>query len=75
MRKNRLEAAVQTGLRGVQLQPDMVSAHYFLGLAYFAGAETDAANFQNAARHLRDANRLTIRSGAVPGSCCRLSRR
>lgn len=58
MRKNRLEAALQTGLRGVQLQPDMVSAHYFLGLAYFAGAEIDAAKFQNAARHLRDATRV-----------------
>lgn len=55
MRKNRFEEAVQAGTRAVQLQPDLVTGHYFLGLAYFAGAEMDAARYQNAATHLCDA--------------------
>ena len=42
----------------MQLQPDLVQAHYFLGLAYFAAAERDAANYSNAARHLLDAARV-----------------
>ncbi|HTS65478.1 MAG TPA: winged helix-turn-helix domain-containing protein [Candidatus Acidoferrales bacterium] len=58
MRKNRFAAAVQAGHRGVQLQPDLVTAHYFLGLVYFAGAETDAATYQPATRHLLDATRV-----------------
>jgi tetratricopeptide (TPR) repeat protein len=58
MRTNRFEAAVQSGVQGVQLQPDLVFAHYFLGLAYFAGGEIDAANYQRAARHLGDAVRV-----------------
>jgi tetratricopeptide (TPR) repeat protein len=52
MRQNQLEQAIQTGQRGVQLQPNLVQAHYFLGLAYFAAAEQDAANYQSAARCL-----------------------
>jgi DNA-binding winged helix-turn-helix (wHTH) protein len=55
MRSNRWEAAIQAGHRGVELQPDLVTAHYFLGLAYFAGAEIDVARYENSARHLRDA--------------------
>jgi len=58
MRKNRLAAALHSGHRAVELQPDLVTAHYFLGLAYFAGAETDAAYYRNAARHLLDATRV-----------------
>jgi tetratricopeptide (TPR) repeat protein/tRNA A-37 threonylcarbamoyl transferase component Bud32 len=57
MRKNQVERALQAGMRGVQLQPDLVQAHYFLGLAYFAASERDAANYQNAARHMLDAVR------------------
>jgi DNA-binding winged helix-turn-helix (wHTH) protein len=57
MRKNQIDRALQAGRRGVQLQPDLVQAHYFLGLAYFAAAERDAANYPNAARHLLDAAR------------------
>ena len=57
MRKNQLDRALQAGRRGVQLQPDMVQAHYFLGLAYFSAAERDAADYPSAARHLLDAAR------------------
>jgi tetratricopeptide (TPR) repeat protein len=57
MRKNQLEAAIQAGRRGVQMQPDLVHAHYFLGLAHFSATERDAANYQDAARHLLDATR------------------
>ena len=58
MRKNRFEEAVEAGARAVQLQPDLVAGHYFLGLAYLAGAEMDAARYQNAATHLCDAIRV-----------------
>ena len=58
MRQNQVERAMEAGHRGVELQPDLVHAHYFLGLAYFAGAETDAAKYQNAARHLLEATRV-----------------
>lgn len=58
MRTNRFEAAVQAGLRGVQLQPDLVTAHYFLGLAYVAGGEIDPAHFRSAVRHLGSASRV-----------------
>src|ERR1700751_4065596 len=34
------------------------TAHYFLGLAYIAGAEIDAAHFQNSAYHLCNASRV-----------------
>jgi tetratricopeptide (TPR) repeat protein len=57
MRKNQVARALQAGRRGVQLQPDLVQAHYFLGLAYFSAAERDATNYPNAARHLLDAAR------------------
>jgi tetratricopeptide (TPR) repeat protein len=58
MRKNRFEEAVEAGARAVQLQPDLVAGHYFLGLAYLVGAEMDAARYQNAATHLCDAIRV-----------------
>jgi tetratricopeptide (TPR) repeat protein len=57
MRKNQVDRAIQTGRRGVQLQPDLVQAHYFLGLAYLAASERDADNYTNAASHLIDAAR------------------
>ena len=41
MRKNQMDRALQAGSRGVELQPDLVHAHYFLGLAHFAAAERD----------------------------------
>jgi tetratricopeptide (TPR) repeat protein/tRNA A-37 threonylcarbamoyl transferase component Bud32 len=58
MRKNQMERALQAGRHGVQLQPDLVQAHYFLGLGYMAASEQDAANYQNAASHLLDAARI-----------------
>ena len=58
MRQNRLEDALQAGHRAVRLQPDLVHAHYFLGLAYFASCESDPSNYQNAATHLLRASRV-----------------
>jgi DNA-binding winged helix-turn-helix (wHTH) protein/Flp pilus assembly protein TadD len=57
MRKNQVERGLQAGRRGVLLQPDLVHAHYFLGLAYIAATECDSANYSNAVRHLLDAAR------------------
>ena len=58
LRRNRPEAAFEAGHRGVRLQPDLVTAHYFLGLAYFVGAEMDASRYQCAAAHLLNAARV-----------------
>jgi DNA-binding winged helix-turn-helix (wHTH) protein len=58
MRENQIECAIQAGSRGVQLQPDLVHAHYFLGLAYFVAAEQDPANYQHAANCLLHAARV-----------------
>lgn len=58
MRQNQLSRAIQVGERGVQLQPDLVHAHYFLGLAYLVAAESDAAQYQSAANKLLAAARV-----------------
>ena len=57
MRKNSPLEALAAGHRGVQLQPDLAHAHYFLGLAYFACCEREPAHYQNAAWRLLDAAR------------------
>jgi DNA-binding winged helix-turn-helix (wHTH) protein/cytochrome c-type biogenesis protein CcmH/NrfG len=56
MRRNELGRALAAGHRGVELQPDLVHAHYFLGLAYFATSEICASNYVEAVRHLLDAS-------------------
>jgi DNA-binding winged helix-turn-helix (wHTH) protein/Flp pilus assembly protein TadD len=58
MRQNRIERALQCGHRGIQLQPNLVHAHYFLGLAYFAFCETDPTKYPEAAGHLLQAGKV-----------------
>ena len=58
IRQSRLDRAIETGRRAIELQPDLVHAHYFLGLAYFAAAEQETANYQPAADHLMQATRV-----------------
>jgi hypothetical protein len=42
----------------VKLQPDLVQAHYFIGLAHLVCAEADASHYEDAARHLGNASRV-----------------
>ena len=57
MRKNEIRRAIEAGVRGVQLQPSLAHAHYFLGLARFVGSEADIANLQPAVNQLLIATR------------------
>lgn len=59
MRLNRVPEALQAGHRAVELQPNLVHAHYFLGLAYFAHAALDPEQYQNAVTHLLQATRVS----------------
>lgn len=58
VRLGRLEEAIQAGRQGVKLLPDLVQAQYFLGMTYFASAESGADHYQAAARHLLTATRI-----------------
>jgi DNA-binding winged helix-turn-helix (wHTH) protein len=58
IRRSRLDLAVEAGRRGVHLLPTLVHAHYFLGIAFFTAAESDSANYQQAADHLVEATRV-----------------
>jgi tetratricopeptide (TPR) repeat protein len=58
MRTGQIERALAAGHRAIQLQPNLVQAHYFLGLAYFVACEADASHYQSAANHLLDAMRV-----------------
>lgn len=58
MREGRLEEALRAGQRAVALLPELVQAHYFLGLAYFASCESQADNYAHAVSHLLQASRV-----------------
>jgi DNA-binding winged helix-turn-helix (wHTH) protein/Flp pilus assembly protein TadD len=57
-RQGKLDAAVEAGNKAIHLQPDLVHAHYFLGLAYHLRCESGSADHQNAAHHLLSATRV-----------------
>jgi len=59
IRLSQLDAAIEAGHRGVQLLPNLVQAHYFLGLAYFASTERDTVNYQHAVDHFLRATRVS----------------
>ena len=48
MRRGRLEQAVSAGERGVEIQPDLVQAHYFLAAAHAVSSELDPRHYQTA---------------------------
>ena len=58
MRYGDLDAAIETGRRAVKLLPDLVQAHYFLGLAYFLSCEAGARNYEVAVHHLLEAGKV-----------------
>jgi DNA-binding winged helix-turn-helix (wHTH) protein len=57
IRLGRPDLAIETGRHAVYLQPNLVQAQYFLGLAYFAACERDISNSQPAVNHLLQATR------------------
>jgi DNA-binding winged helix-turn-helix (wHTH) protein len=76
MRYGDLEAAIETGRRAVKLLPDLVQAHYFLGLAYFLSCEAGAQNYEVAVHHLLKAAKVGPRWPAtwfVLASICLLN--
>lgn len=58
IRRGETALAIEAGHRGVELQPGLAQAHYFLGLAYFATCEEGAENYANAIHHLQNAARV-----------------
>jgi DNA-binding winged helix-turn-helix (wHTH) protein/tetratricopeptide (TPR) repeat protein len=58
MRRGKLKDALEVGHRGIQLLPDLVHAHYFLGLTYFVSCEGDLSCYQCAVNHLQEAARV-----------------
>lgn len=61
MRQGKLEQSVISGERGVQVQPDLVLSHYFLGAAHMICVETGDQHFQRAVNAL-------LRAAEVDGS-------
>jgi TolB-like protein/predicted Ser/Thr protein kinase/Tfp pilus assembly protein PilF len=55
MRQGKIDQAISAGRKGVELQPDLVLAHYFLGAAYMVATESDPNAYQPAVKHLLDA--------------------
>ena len=63
MRQGKIEQAIRTGHKGVDQQPDLVLAHYFLGAAYLAASEHDLASYQPAVNNFLDATLTDPRWG------------
>jgi serine/threonine protein kinase/Flp pilus assembly protein TadD len=61
MRGGKWREAFDAGQRAIELLPDLVHAHYFLGLAYFASCEADPGAYQRAVTHLLEASRVDPR--------------
>ncbi len=55
MRQGKIAQAIAAGRKGVELQPDLVLAHYFLGASYMVATESDPNGYQPAVTHLLDA--------------------
>ena len=64
LRQNRIDRAIEAGLRTVAWQPDHAQAHYFLGAAYLFGIENDPGHCQRAAEQLAATVRLDPTHGA-----------
>jgi len=56
MRQGKIEEAIRTGHRGVERQPDLVLAHYFLSASYMVLTERDdPRGYPSAVKHLLNA--------------------
>jgi hypothetical protein len=55
MRQGKIEQSLRAGRQGVERQPDLVLAHYFLGAAYMVATESSPHGYQPAVKHLLDA--------------------
>jgi serine/threonine protein kinase/Flp pilus assembly protein TadD len=64
VRQNRIDRAIEAGLRTVAWQPDFGQAHYFLGVAYWFGTESDPSRYARAAEEFAAAVRLDPAWGA-----------
>ena len=64
LRQNRIDRAIDAGLRTVAWQPDFAQAHYFLGVAYFFKTESDPGHFGRAAERFVEVVRLDPGYGA-----------
>jgi serine/threonine protein kinase/tetratricopeptide (TPR) repeat protein len=58
MRKGMIERALAAGRKAIERQPDLVQAHYFLGAAYMASAETVPTRYAESAAALLKATEL-----------------
>jgi serine/threonine protein kinase/tetratricopeptide (TPR) repeat protein len=57
-RSGQIQEAIEAGLKGVDLQPDLVQAHYFLGATLTFSIETSPENYQRAVDSLLNAVRI-----------------
>jgi len=55
MRQGKIDQSLRAGRQGVERQPDLVLAHYFLGAAYMVATESSPHGYQPAVKHLLDA--------------------
>ncbi|MFQ5927416.1 MAG: tetratricopeptide repeat protein, partial [Terriglobia bacterium] len=58
VRQGKLDQAVSAGRKGVERQPDLDKAHYFLGIAYSVSAELNPDSYQRAVECLLHASAL-----------------
>ncbi len=65
MRQGKVEQAIRTGHKGVERQPDLVLAHYFLAAAYMISSEHDPAAYQPAVKYFLGATLADPRWGAA----------
>ncbi len=63
MRQGKIEQALRTGSKGVERQPDLVLAHYFLAAAHLVATESDPRAYQPAVTHFLDATLADARWG------------
>jgi len=63
MRQGNAEESLKAGHRGVERQPDLLQAPYFLGSAYLVFGELGVDYFQRAVKYLLDATHVEPRWG------------
>ena len=61
LRRGELEKSLEFGRRAVLLLPNLVHAHYFLGIVCFSSCELGTRKYQEAIEHLLQASRIEPR--------------